>query len=36
MPTGYTDKIKDGISFEEFVLSCARQFGACISMRDDL
>ncbi len=35
MPTGYTEKIKDGISFEEFALSCARQFGACVSMRDD-
>lgn len=35
MPTGYTAKIKDGISFEEFVLGCARAFGVCITMRDD-
>lgn len=35
MPTGYTDKIKDGITFEEFVLICARAFGATITMRDD-
>jgi len=35
MPVGYTDKIKDGITFEEFVLYCARAFGACITMRDD-
>lgn len=34
MPTGYTADIKDGISFEEFVLNCAKAFGACISMRD--
>lgn len=35
MPTGYTDRIKDDISFKEFVLSCARAFGALITMRDD-
>jgi len=35
MPTGYTDKIKDGISFNDFALNCARNFGACITMRDD-
>lgn len=35
MPTGYTAKIADGISFEEFALDCARAFGACITMRDD-
>lgn len=34
MPTGYTADIKDGISFEQFVLNCAKGFGACISMRD--
>lgn len=33
MPTGYTDSIKDGISFENFVLKCARNFGACIALR---
>ena len=35
MPTGYTAKIKDGISFEEYAMNCAREFGACVTMRDD-
>lgn len=35
MPTGYTAKIADGISFNDFALSCARAFGACIEQRDD-
>lgn len=35
MATGYTSKIKDGISFKEFLLGCAKAFGACIEMRDD-
>lgn len=35
MPTGYTAEIADGISFEKFVLRCARAFGALIDMRDD-
>ena len=35
MPTGYTAKIADGITFNEFILSCARAFGVCIEMRDD-
>jgi hypothetical protein len=35
MPTGYTCAIKDGISFQQFALGCARAFGACITMRDD-
>ena len=35
MPTGYTDKIKDGITFNEFALICARAMGATITMRDD-
>ena len=34
MPTGYTAPITDGISFEMFVLRCARAFGALITMRD--
>ena len=34
MPTGYTDKIYNGIEFEDFVLSCSRGFGALIHMRD--
>jgi len=35
MPTGYTAAIKDGISFEKFVMNCARAMGACVTMRDD-
>ena len=35
MPTGYTAKIAEGISFEEFAMSCARAFGALITMRDE-
>lgn len=35
MPTGYTASIKNGISFENFTLSCARAFGACINLKDE-
>lgn len=36
MPTGYTAKLVDGEQdFPEFVLTCARAFGALIAMRDD-
>lgn len=35
MPTGYTDVIKDGITFQQFAMNCARAFGACVMMRDD-
>lgn len=35
MPTGYTAPIADGISFEQYALSCARAFGALVMMRDD-
>lgn len=35
MPTGYTYKIGEGISFEDFVLNCARAFGACFMQRDE-
>lgn len=35
MPTGYTAAVKDGITFEQFVWSCARAFGALVLMRDD-
>ncbi len=35
MPTGYTSSIKDGISLNDFIMSCAKAFGACISMRDE-
>ncbi len=34
MPTGYTSKIAEGISFEEFIMNCARAFGALIELRD--
>lgn len=34
MPTGYTEAVKDGISFEQFVWRCARGMGALITMRD--
>lgn len=34
MPTGYTAAVADGISFEQFVLCCARAMGALIMMRD--
>ena len=36
MPTGYTAKLMEsGESFENFVLGCARAFGALVTMRDD-
>lgn len=35
MPTGYTAPIADGITFQQFALSCARAFGAMITMRDE-
>lgn len=35
MPTGYTAPIADGINFEQFVMGCARGFGALIMMRDE-
>lgn len=35
MSTGYTNEIKEGVSFEAFALICARNFGACITMRDE-
>lgn len=35
MPTGYTAAIKDGITFKQYALSCARAFGALILMRDE-
>ena len=38
MPTGYTHELHEGeeISFEKFVMSCARAFGALVLMRDVL
>lgn len=35
MPTGYTAKISEGQNFEDFILGCARAFGACVMMRDE-
>lgn len=35
MPTGYTNDIKDGISFQIFAMNCARAFGATITLRDE-
>lgn len=37
MPTGYTAAVCDGkmTDFSEFALSCARAFGALVTMRDD-
>lgn len=35
MPTGYTADISKGITFEQFILNCARAFGACVSLRDE-
>lgn len=37
MPTGYTAKVEDGTVTElrDYMLICARAFGALISMRDD-
>ena len=35
MPTGYTEELyKKEIPFEQFVMTCARACGPCISMRD--
>lgn len=34
MATGYTYKIKDGITFKQFIMECSKAFGACISLRD--
>jgi len=35
MPTGYTNCIKDGVTFEQFVWKCARAMGALVMMRDE-
>lgn len=34
MPTGYTHLIQQDISFKKFVMACARNFGALVTMRD--
>ena len=37
MPTGYTAKlVQSGQTFQEFVMTCARAFGALITLRDDM
>lgn len=35
MPTGYTAAIADDITFDEFVMGCARGMGALVMMRDE-
>jgi hypothetical protein len=35
MPTGYTNSILEGATFEQFVWRCARAFGANVMMRDE-
>ena len=35
MPTGLTCDISKGITFQEFAMRCARQFGACVDMKDE-
>ena len=35
MPTGYTAAIADDITFDEFVMGCARGMGALAMMRDE-
>ena len=35
MPTGYTYLIQESVSFDKFLMNCAKAFGACVSMRDD-
>lgn len=35
MPTGYTEEIKNGISFEDFVMTCARQMSPLICLKDN-
>ena len=32
--TGYTSKIAQDITFKDFVMSCARAFGALVTLRD--
>jgi len=34
MPTGYTYLIQEGIDLKDFIMKCARNFGALIEMRD--
>ena len=34
MPTGYTDKINKGCTFEEFAMNCMKAMGACKMLRE--
>ena len=35
MATGYTCEIKNGQTFKEFIMGCAKAFGALVTMRDE-
>lgn len=35
MPSGYTSRISEDMSFKEFALLCARAFSACVTMREE-
>lgn len=35
MPTGYTAAIQHGVSFERFIMDCARAFDFCVSVREE-
>lgn len=35
MPTGYTSDIEKGITFNQFIMGCARAFGACVDIREE-
>lgn len=35
MPTGYTEKLRFGQSFEEYALRCARNIGCLVHMREE-
>lgn len=35
MPTGYTSGIERGITFEQFIMDCARAFDFCMLIRDE-
>jgi hypothetical protein len=37
MPTGYTAPVQSGeiVELEDFILLCARAFGACVMQRDE-
>ncbi len=35
MATGYTSSITDKSTFNDFAMTCARAFGACITLRDE-